>query len=170
MKKNLLWMFAAILFCGAMTTSCGSDDDDNSGSNTEIVGMRIAYAVEFLPDYDTLEDYTVSVTWTDSNGKDVTETITKDFVKDVMLKSTQSTHGTFVVKCTPTNSNKEKHDIGLSFAVLAKPMNSVGDVSDSEMREGSNFIFHDRTGEAYKEFSYSVNFQLVDGIVRKTSN
>ena len=30
MKKNLLWMFAAILFCGVMTTSCGSDDDDST--------------------------------------------------------------------------------------------------------------------------------------------
>lgn len=120
--------------------------------------------------YSPYNNFCEKHAFTDSNGKDVTETITKDFVKDVMLKSTQSTHGTFVVKCTPTNSNKEKHDIGLSFAVIAKPMNSVGDVSDSEMREGSNFIFHGRTGEAYKEFSYSVNFQLVDGIVRKTSN
>ena len=33
MKKNLLWMFAAILFCGAMTTvftSCSKDDDDKN--------------------------------------------------------------------------------------------------------------------------------------------
>lgn len=33
MKKNLLWMIAAILCCGAMTTvftSCGDDDDDNN--------------------------------------------------------------------------------------------------------------------------------------------
>lgn len=132
--------------------------------------MSLFYPSMTLLMYSPYNNFCEIHAFTDSNGKDVTETITKDFVKDVMLKSTQSTHGTFVVKCTPTNSNKEKHDLGLSFAVIAKPMNSVGNVSDSEMREGSNFIFHGRTGEAYKEFSYSVNFQLVDGIVRKTSN
>ena len=37
MKKNLYRMFAAILFCGAMTTvftSCSKDDDDNNGGST----------------------------------------------------------------------------------------------------------------------------------------
>lgn len=72
MRKNLLWMLATILFCGAMTTSCGSDDDNDNGkptSDNTIVGMRIAYGVEFLDGYDTLTDYTITVTWTDENGK-----------------------------------------------------------------------------------------------------
>jgi hypothetical protein len=37
MKKNFYRMFAAILFCGAMTTvftSCSKDDDDNNGGST----------------------------------------------------------------------------------------------------------------------------------------
>ena len=31
MKKNLLWMLAAILTCGLMTTSCSSDDNPVGG-------------------------------------------------------------------------------------------------------------------------------------------
>lgn len=37
MKKNFLWMLAAILLCGTMTTlftACSSDDDDNGGSSS----------------------------------------------------------------------------------------------------------------------------------------
>jgi hypothetical protein len=38
MKKNLLWMLAAILFCGLTTTvftSCGDDEDDSQPSTPE---------------------------------------------------------------------------------------------------------------------------------------
>jgi hypothetical protein len=37
MKKNFLWMLAAILLCGTMTTvftACGDDDDDDSPSSS----------------------------------------------------------------------------------------------------------------------------------------
>jgi hypothetical protein len=169
MKKNLLWMFAAILFCGVMTTSCGSDDDDNSNpsGDTNIVGMRIAYAVVFHEGYNTLEDYTISVTWTNENGKDVTENITTDFAKDVMLKATQGTNGTFIVKCTPTNSNKEEHDIGVDFAITAKPMNSKGEVTDrGSITEASNYIKKGLSGDSYKEYTFTKKFQLVDSQIK----
>ena len=38
MKKNLLWMLAAILFCGltaTMVTACGDDEEDNQPKNPE---------------------------------------------------------------------------------------------------------------------------------------
>lgn len=172
MKKNLLWMFAAILFCSVMTTSCGSDDDDSSnpGGDTNIVGMRIAYAVTLLDGYNTLEDYTISVTWTDESGKDVTENITTDFVKDVMLKSSQGTKATFIVKCTPTNSNKAEHNIGVDIAFLAKPMNSKGEVTErGSQREAKTYDKKALTTEGYKEYIFSRKFQLVNGQINSIS-
>ena len=35
MKKNLLWMLAAILFCGVVTISCSKDDDEPGGNTPE---------------------------------------------------------------------------------------------------------------------------------------
>ena len=170
MKKNLLWMLAAILFCGAMTTSCGSDDDDNgsSSSDTKIVGMRIAYVVEFLDGYDTLTDYTVTVTWTDENGKNITENITKDFVKDVKLLATKGTEGIFTVKMTPTNSAKEEHDLGLNIGLIAKPMAANGNVSDGGIvKDGRAFSLKEKTGADYKEFTYKARFHFVDNMVKR---
>jgi len=164
MKKNLLWMMAAILFCGltAMTfVSCGDDDDEPSGStDTKIVGMRIAYAVDFLDGFTTNEDYTVSVTWTDESGKEITQDITEGFVKDVMFKHI-NTVATFAIKCTPKNpANKETHDIGVDFAVLAKPMNAQGLVAGSEFRDGSSFQMKGRTGSYYNEKSRTIKFKI----------
>ncbi len=170
MKKNLLWMLAAILFCGAMTTSCGSDDDDNgsSSSDTKIVGMRIAYVVEFLDGYDTLTDYTVTVTWTDENGKNITENITKDFVKDVKLLATKGTEGIFTVKMTPTNSAKEEHDLGLNIGLLAKPMAANGNVSDNGIVSVSHpYKSKGKSGSAYREVSNTTKFHLVDNMVKQ---
>ena len=171
MRKNLLWMLATILFCGAMTTSCGSDDDNDNGkptSDNTIVGMRIAYGVEFLDGYDTLTDYTLTVTWTDENGKNVTETITKDFVKDVKLLATKGTQGTFSVKMTPTNSAKEEHDLGLNISLVAKPMAANGYVSDNGIITSSlPYMFKGRTGAGYKEYTYTTKFHFVDNMVKK---
>jgi hypothetical protein len=40
MKKNILWMLAAILTCGLMVTAlsaCSSDDDDKTEAKTEVM-------------------------------------------------------------------------------------------------------------------------------------
>lgn len=170
MKKKLLWMLAAILFCGAMTTSCGSDDDDDKGksSDTKIVGMRIAYAVSFVEGYDTNTDYTITVTWTDENGKNNTETITKDFEKDVKLLATKGTEGTFIVNMTPTNSSKEKHDLGLVVGLIAKPMAANGNVSnDGIVVENIPYTYRGRTGTGYREYTHKSRFHFVNNQVKR---
>ena len=65
-----------------------------------------------------------------------------------------------IIKCTPKNSNKEEHDLGIDFAVLAKPMNAKGLVAGSEFRDGSSFKFKGKTGTAYNEKSRSVKFKI----------
>lgn len=54
MKKNLLWMFAAILSCGltvTLLTACGSDDAENTGANLseKIKGKWIMAEINGLP-------------------------------------------------------------------------------------------------------------------------
>jgi hypothetical protein len=163
MKKNFIKMLAAIFFCGltAMTfASCGDDDDEpGSDAGNKIVGMRIAYAVEFLDGYTTNEDYTVNVTWTDESGKDVTQDITDDFVKDVMFKHI-NTVATFAIKCTPKNPEKETHDIGIDYGVIAKPMNAQGQVAGSEFRDGSSIQMKGKSGSSYNEKGRTIRFKI----------
>ena len=175
MRKNLLWMLAAILFCGAMTTSCGDDDDDKKGgdqptTDKTIVGMYACYRVGLLDGYDTLTDYTITVTYTDENGKEQTETINKNFSKDVKILATKSTVGSFIVKCTPTNSSKETHDLGVNLGIYVYPMYANGDTvedSDKSYEETRQMAFKGRSASSYKEFTHSRKFQLKDNKVKE---
>jgi len=76
MKKNLLWMFAAILFCGAMTTSCDKDDDNNSSPTPpeETPSTATKYDVTLtLFTYKTISAYVdYEFSYTDHNGKEST--------------------------------------------------------------------------------------------------
>lgn len=47
MKKNLLWMLAAILLCGVMTISCSKDDEDVD-IPTETTYLYYVQSVEVL--------------------------------------------------------------------------------------------------------------------------
>ena len=92
MKKNLLWMFAAILLCGltvTMFTACGGDDDpvipsnpteEEEGNNEEegekedvivkagVYDISVAYIVQ-----RTLTNFfDIELTTTDNNGKETT--------------------------------------------------------------------------------------------------
>lgn len=46
MKKNLLWMMAAILFCGAVMTSCNKDDDKISEDATKVKTVEVNYRIK----------------------------------------------------------------------------------------------------------------------------
>ncbi len=92
MKKNFLWMFAAILLCGltvTMFTACGGDDDpvipsnpteEEEGNNEEegekedvivkagVYDISVAYIVQ-----RTLTNFfDIELTTTDNNGKETT--------------------------------------------------------------------------------------------------
>ena len=105
MRKNLLWMFAAILLCGAMVTSCGDDDDKNNSQSPEpepSVAKKYDITLTFFA-YKTLSAYlNYEFTYTDHNGNKSTpvtitgnekgETLTAEEAADYKLfYSTQIT-------------------------------------------------------------------------------
>ena len=53
MRKNILWMIAAILICGltaVMLSACSSDDDNNNEAPQEQADVQMMYAVEVTDD------------------------------------------------------------------------------------------------------------------------
>ncbi len=70
MKKNLLWMLAAILLCGSMTTAltaCGDDDDDSSSPSSSANTYEVTLAA-LLPRCSA-PYLQLQVNYTDANGK-----------------------------------------------------------------------------------------------------
>ena len=70
MKKNLLWMFAAILFCGAIALSCSKNDEETdipeeTTYNYYVRSTEVMYTSEDLSDLGlgrTIEEeYTAAI-------------------------------------------------------------------------------------------------------------
>ena len=76
MKKNFLWMLAAILLCGTMTTvftACGDDDDDDGGSSSAANTYDVTLSA-VLPRCSAPYMY-VELNYTDADGKSETVTV-----------------------------------------------------------------------------------------------
>jgi len=79
MKKNLLWMLAAILLCGAMTTSCSKDDDDDNNAQTPDkpnVETKYDFELNFIAQPKSLLYFEYDFKYVDANGN--TKTIDID--------------------------------------------------------------------------------------------
>ena len=70
MKKNLLWMFAAILFCGAIALSCSENDEETdipeeTTYNYYVRSTELMYTSEDLSDLGLSrtieEEYTAAI-------------------------------------------------------------------------------------------------------------
>ena len=79
MKKNLLWMFAAILFCGitaTMFTSCGDDDPvvQEEGEKEDVIVKAGVYdiSVAYIVQRTLTNFFDIELTTTDNNGKETT--------------------------------------------------------------------------------------------------
>lgn len=101
MKKNLLWMFAAILACGIMTTSCEKTETeikpiDGGGQGEETPpakGVSITVKYEAKATQTTLDNYarvgtSTLVRYVDADGKIKKETFTGNFNKTVTIPIT----------------------------------------------------------------------------------
>ena len=75
MKKNFLWMLAAILFCGAMTTvltACGGSDNDSPTDPTPSQPETKEYTVtlDLVVHERAFNMMTLDFIYTDANGKE----------------------------------------------------------------------------------------------------
>lgn len=69
MKRNLFWMLASILICGAIVTSCSKDDDNDDSQPTETEAKTYDVTLTFMT-YKTISAYIdCEFTYTDHNGK-----------------------------------------------------------------------------------------------------
>ena len=86
MKKNLLWMLAAILFCGVMTTSCSKDDDDNSTPTPDTPKQETQYDIElnFIAHPKSLQYFEYDFKYVDANGN--TKTIHHMFIHSMKME------------------------------------------------------------------------------------
>ena len=69
MRKNLLWMIAAILVCGltvTMWSACSSSDDDNKTEPEQETEVLMMYVVEVSADVLKVAD--VEVNYMDQTG------------------------------------------------------------------------------------------------------
>lgn len=101
MKKNLLWMFAAILACGIMTTSCEKteteikpiDGGGGQGEETPVKPVSIKVTYEAKATQTTLDNYALVgtstlVRYADAEGKIQKETFTGNFKKTLTIPIT----------------------------------------------------------------------------------
>ena len=72
MKKNLLWMLAAILLCGTMTTSCSKDDDNKIDDTPSTTANTYEVTIAALLPRSAAPYLQVKVDYTDAEGKSET--------------------------------------------------------------------------------------------------
>lgn len=129
MKKNVMWMLTAILFCGLMLSSCGKDSDSSStgggGGGSEVAaGMNVSYVIEIGGTSN--EGYSVKVEYTDADGKSKTENITGKFSKNITIKGVPCT-ATMTITATPKEGlTGEKYDLEYLYKMTGVGVNSKG--------------------------------------------
>jgi len=102
MKKNLLWMLAAILLCGAMTTSCDNKESElipilptptPEEPIPNIVSIKVKYEASasetVMSNYDLIGT-AVLIRYIDTNGQIKTEPFTGSFSKEFTIPSTDN--------------------------------------------------------------------------------
>jgi hypothetical protein len=104
MKKNILWMLAAIMFCGFTVTamSACSSDDDNKTETPQEQAVKMFYVVEVSDDVLKVAD--VEVNYVDQTGAKQKEVMTsKEWIKALDTKTLPLTEGLWA-KITPKSA------------------------------------------------------------------
>ena len=104
MKKNLLTMLAAILFCGftVTTLSACSSDDDNKTETPQEQAVKMFYVVEVSDDVLKVAD--VEVNYVDQTGAKQKEVMTsKKWIKALDTKTLPLTEGLWA-RITPKST------------------------------------------------------------------
>jgi len=135
MKKNLLWMLAAILISSLTAvsmSSCSKDDEKDNEREQKtptLVGMRAKYYVKANP-LTVFDACDVTVEYTGNNGQTQTRTLTTataEFTSDVVTINGLPNTAQLKVVITPKeNITTEKYDIDLTYGVGGVAFNDQG--------------------------------------------
>ena len=122
MKKNILWILAAILICGLTVTTmsaCSSDDDKNDKADAT-VEKEIMYAVQISD--DVLKVANVEVNYVDQTGAKKKEALSStQWSKSQKLNNTSPFAQGIWVKITPkTNVASGNYQLKVTTAVACK--------------------------------------------------
>ena len=115
MKKNLLWMLAAILICGLTVTTmsaCSSDDDNKTEGKTEVTMMYIVKVTD-----DVLKVADVEVNYIDQTGAKKKETLsTTEWKKTFSTNTLPVTEGVWAKMTPKTNIGTGSYSLQVTTA------------------------------------------------------
>ena len=115
MKKNILWMLAAILICGltAVTLSaCSSDDDDKTEGKTEVTMMYVVKVTD-----DVLKVADVEVNYIDQTGAKKKEKLsTTEWKKTFSTNTLPVTEGVWAKMTPKTNIGTGSYSLQVTTA------------------------------------------------------
>jgi hypothetical protein len=163
MKKNLLWMFAALVVCGAMMTSCSKEDteiipiDQNQGQNQgkdddtpliKPVSVQVKYeasASQTVMDNYNLVGTAVLVRYVDADGKVKSEPFTGTFAKNVTIPITSAGMNAALQVLIVPKSKEEIEALGTNVDVTTN-MKFTCAVNYSDKSQSEDIIFSTSDG------------------------
>ena len=148
MKKNLLWMLAAILLCGVTTTSCSEDDDNNGNSGTnKTTAVEVSYGIQIsnATKISLQKAFTFTIEYYDQSGNLVSvEPLKYGNIEWRNSFNINKFPGKFGIRVTAAPKadlsavlDGEYFDIIYQFEVNGKPMNADGEYLDNVGRDGT---------------------------------
>ena len=115
MKKNILWILAAIMICGltAVTLSaCSSDDDDKTEGKTEVTMMYVVKVTD-----DVLKVADVEVNYIDQTGAKKKEKLsTTEWKKTFSTNTLPVTEGVWAKMTPKTNIGTGSYSLQVTTA------------------------------------------------------
>ncbi len=146
MKKNLLWMMAAILFCGFVMTACSKDEKTDDGDLT-VKTVEVNYSIKLndVTKAAIQKAYTCTIEYYDQKGNLVSVEPLKYGNSEWNNGFTINTFpGKFGVRVTIAPkadlsgvADNETFDIIYQFAVYGKPSNAEGEYTEKIGADGT---------------------------------
>lgn len=107
MKRTSFWMLAAILFCGAIMTSCSKDDDNNSQSEDKPSSSKYDITLTLFTYKSSAPYIDCEFSYTDHNGKKSTPVIFTGNESGESLTSEEAVYYSMTYKTQATESFPE---------------------------------------------------------------
>lgn len=155
-------MAIAAIFLSVGFTACSSDDDDNNNGNTPGASEAITgkFTLDFTVSEDLLNVADVNVTYTDENGRDVTETLSStEFQKTVTYTKLPVT-AKYSIKATlkSTYATKDKYNLGFNYSHKFQKLKGEKILDTKENGSGQNLngIKAEKLSQAITQFNKDI--------------